>query len=99
MHYDNPHLHTGNLFLLNILLHIPLGITDNSGMKIYYSLEATPIKAGSLGIGSTTFPTFIIPPNAESYTHEAPCSSSCLDRVRTDSIPTIVHYTLIVAIA
>ncbi|XP_019849476.1 PREDICTED: DBH-like monooxygenase protein 1 homolog [Amphimedon queenslandica] len=66
MHYDNPHLHSG--------------ITDNSGMKIYYSLEATPLKAGSLGIGSTTFPTFIIPPNAETYTHEAFCSSTCLDR-------------------
>ena len=66
------------------LFSIFSGITDNSGMKIYYSLEATPLKAGSLGIGSTTFPTFIIPPNAETYTHEAFCSSTCLDRVRTE---------------
>ena len=64
------------------LFYLLQGNFDSSGMRIYYSLEPTQIKAGSLSIGSTSAPTFIIPPNAETFTYEAFCSSTCLDRVK-----------------
>lgn len=42
-------------------------------------------EAASMVLGATSLPAvMLIPPNADNFTYDALCSSTCLDRVRSD---------------
>ena len=75
---------------------VPLGKIDSSGLNLYYSFTPTKIKAGNFAIGATSVPHMIIPPNAETFTHESLCSSMCLDRVCTLIIE-LIQYNVIIS--
>ena len=98
MHYDNPMLHTGtcNNNMPDFIYLVSLGKVDSSGLNLYYSFTPTKIKAGNIAIGSSAFPHMIIPPNAETFTHESLCSSTCLDRVCTLIIE-LIQYNVIIS--
>lgn len=87
MHYDNPQLQSGKEDVLNIITDsLYVGRIDSSGIKLSYSLTPSKYQAASLSIGSTALPALIIPPNADNFTYDALCSSTCLDKVSLDNI-------------
>ena len=63
MHYDNP------LYLSNI--------TDNSGIRVYYTNKLRNQTAGLLDIGVAVAKTQFIPANIESFINYGYCTSKC----------------------
>ena len=94
VHYDNPKMEEGiefKLTICSIIMHcyiitccpyaIYIGITDSSGMRLYYSSTPRKHDAGVMFLGHEVNKQMIIPPGAPKYTIGSICLANCTENV------------------
>uniref|UniRef100_A0A8C0GQE9 DOMON domain-containing protein n=1 Tax=Chelonoidis abingdonii TaxID=106734 RepID=A0A8C0GQE9_CHEAB len=63
------------------------GLIDNSGIRLYYTLDLRPYDMGVLQTGVFTFPVHFIPPGADTYKSYGLCKSSQFNEMNGTPVP------------
>ena len=60
---------------------VHLGVTDSSGMRIWYTSSPREHDAGMLTVGYSVNPHMVIPPNAKNFTITSFVHEECTNKV------------------
>ena len=74
----------GSLQLESMVFYYPfvyIGVTDSSGMRIWYTSSPREYDAGMLAVGYSVTPHMVVPPNAKNFTITGFVHEECTNRV------------------